>query len=251
MADVSWHRRRSDADFVAMVKDLIMAGPIAERELVAALPDVSAPRRLTVVAALGDAQGEVGPHALRQVLADPKATIDTRCAALLALAKRDGVGASPELADHLNHRSRSVRSYAMRGLAVVGDDRAWTTAIQLLRRLLNRPTPTHIPIHTPLLNRPVSTVAPPKTPSLSAMFEAMVTITYLVRHLDDPAAPRRDELVRLLRARFDRFHRPEQDFLIRYWPGCQPDGPDPQQLDNPDPAPFRAWARDPLFGPIF
>ena len=251
MAQRAWWARRTDADFVAAVKDLVMAGPAGEAEMAAALPDLPRSRRLTVVAALGDAQGEAGPQALRRVLADPATNPDTRCAALLALAKRDGVAASPELAAHLGHRSHAVRSYAMRGLAVVGDDRAWTAAARYLRRLLNRPVPTDVALHAPLVNRPVPMVDPPDMPSVSAMFQAMVTIVYLVRHLDDPAGARRRELVTLVRGRFDRLCRPEREFLIRYWPGCQPGGPDPGHLENPDPAPFRAWARDPLFGPVF
>jgi HEAT repeat protein len=148
----SWYTRRGDADFAVAVKDLVMAGPAGEVELVNALSDVSIPRRLTIVAALGDAQGEAGFAALRRVLAESHTNTDTRCAALLALAKRDGVGASPELAGHLNHRSRSVRSYAMRGLAVVGDDRAWAVAMKVLRRLLDRSVPAHPPVHVPLLS---------------------------------------------------------------------------------------------------
>jgi hypothetical protein len=237
-----------------------MAGTGGEVELVAVLSDACQSRRTMIVAALGDAQGQAGPSALRRVLADPKATVDTVCAALLALAKRDGVQASPELAAHLRHRSGSVRSYAMRGLAVVGDDRAWAAAMNALCRMLDRPTPTHLTVNAParFTGIPSAPLAgrspglpPADMPSLSAMFEAMVAITYLVRHLNDAADTRRGELVSVLRARFDRLHPPEQAFLIQYWRGCQPNGPDPKQLDNLDPAPFRAWARDPLFGPVF
>src|SRR6266536_1861224 len=166
-----------------------MAGPDGEVALVGALSDVSQSHRTAIVAALGDAQGQAGPDALREVLADADASTDTRCAALLALAKRDGVEASTELAGHLNHRSKAVRSYAMRGLAVVGDDRAWADAMRLLRRLLERPTPIDVRFHAQLPRRPVATVAPADMPSLSAMFDAMVAITYLVRHLADPTAP--------------------------------------------------------------
>src|SRR6266536_3558807 len=131
-----------------------MAGPDGEVALVGALSDVSQSHRTAIVAALGDAQGQAGPDALREVLADADASTDTRCAALLALAKRDGVEASTELAGHLNHRSKAVRSYAMRGLAVVGDDRAWADAMRLLRRLLERPTPIDVRFHAQLPGRP-------------------------------------------------------------------------------------------------
>jgi hypothetical protein len=87
--------------------------------------------------------------------------------------------------------------------------------------------------------------------SVAAMHEGMVALTYLVRYLDDPGGTRRRQLVGVIRTRFDRLYRTEQEFLTEHWPGCEPGGPDPGALVNPSPTPFVAWARDPLFGPVY
>jgi hypothetical protein len=233
--------RRRYADFVAEVRELIAAGSPGEAELVAALPGMPLPRRSTVVAALGDARGRAGPAALRRLLGDPAAGTEIRCAALLALAKRDGVRASPELAGHLRDGSPHVRSYALHGLAAVGDDRAWWPVLGRLGRLLDRPAPVDGPDRPPPVAR-----APALT--LPGRYEALTAVAYLARSLNDT---RRRELVVLLRRRFDRMRGFERRFLDRHWPGWQPDGPPPGRLAGPDPEPFRAWAREPLFGPAF
>ena len=241
-----WSVRRRHTDFAAEVRRLVAAGPAGEAELVTALPCLPPPRRSTVVAALGDARGPVGPAALRHELAGPDIDTGTRCAALLALAKREGVRASPELAAHLRHPSPHVRSCALHTLAVVGDDRAWQPALHRLERVLDRPAPLDRPDGLPDPDRPPSPATPHTLPRMPGVFEALVVITYLVRHLDDT---RRTALLTVLRRRFTRLRRPERAFLTRHWPGCEPDGPDPRRLPNPDPWPFQSWARDPLFGP--
>jgi hypothetical protein len=129
----------SDADFVTWVKDAVMDGPLGEARLVSALPELTTDQAQIVVAALGDAQGDLGTPALQRVLAGQSAPVDLRCAALLAVAKRAGVEASDVLAPHVAHRDEAVRRYAMHALAVVGDDRAWPAVFAELARILNRP----------------------------------------------------------------------------------------------------------------
>ncbi|WP_426513247.1 hypothetical protein ACPPVO_23065 [Dactylosporangium sp. McL0621] len=90
--------------------------------------------KITVVAALGDAHGGRGPAALRSLLAVLQRSVDLRCAALLALAKREGAAASDVLAAHLTQVPARVRDYAVIALAGVGDGRAWAQVRTILRR---------------------------------------------------------------------------------------------------------------------
>lgn len=224
----------SDAEFVTWVKDAVMEGPPGEARLVSALLELTVGQAQTVAAALGDAQGDLGIPALRQLLADRSAAIDLRCATLLAVAKRDGADASDVLASNLEHRDESVRDYAMHALAVVGDDRAWPAVFAALATILDRPAPV---LRMPML-------------SMSAAMAASVALTYLVRHLGGHPDRKRQLLVRL-RAAFDRLYPAEREFLALHWPDCRPSGPQVADVADPDARPFIAWARDPLFGPVF
>jgi hypothetical protein len=78
-----------------------MEGPTGEARLVQMLDSLAGAKKVMAVAALGDAQGDQGSAALRGLLAVPQRSVDLRCAALLALAKRDGADASDVLAAHL------------------------------------------------------------------------------------------------------------------------------------------------------
>ena len=232
-----WSRSLDYSDFLVVVKDCVMEGPAGEARLVDALPRLNRERRSTVLAVLGDAQGPRGVDVLREALTGMDLDIDGRCAALLALAKRAGFDASADLAAHVVHPDESVRRYAMHALAVVGDDRAWEQVFTLLERILDRSVPggDHLPMS-----------------SVHAAFEAMVAISYLVRYLAvDEDRLRKSRLVQLLRGRFDRLYAAEQAFLHQHWPGCEPSGPVPDSLSSPDPRSFVAWARQPLFGPVF
>jgi hypothetical protein len=221
-------------DFVGWIKDAVMDGPSGEARVVAGLPVMDAAQAHIAVAALGDAQGDRGIPTLRQVLAGRAVQVDLRCGALLALAKRAGADASDLFAIHLDHGDESIRFYAMHCLAVVGDDRAWPAAFAELTRILERPPPS---------------VRPPMN-SFHAAFASSVAVTYLIRHLRGHPNRKR-ELVAGLRASFDRLYPSERDFLAVHWPGCQPGGPDADDLPEPDPRPFVDWARDPLFGPLY
>ncbi|MGX6603448.1 hypothetical protein ACWKSP_15095 [Micromonosporaceae bacterium Da 78-11] len=62
---------------------------------------------------------------------------------------------------------------------------------------------------------------------------------------------RHADFVAEVRTGLGRLRRLERRFLDHHWPGCDPDGPAPGRLAAPDPAPFRSWVKDPLFGPAF
>jgi hypothetical protein len=220
-----------------VVKDALNEGPAGEARLVAMSASLRGFDRVMVVAALGDAQGDEGVAALRALLAVQQRSVDLRCAALLALAKRQGVAASDVLAAHLTGVPAAVADYAVIGLAAVGDDRAWPQAHERLRRQLDRPTPTSQPDQL--------------IPGIKD-FEAMMTVSYLVRHLSSPVADRTPLLVTTLRSRFDRLYQVEQKWLTQHWPGVAPGGPDVALLEVPNPEPFRALVHAThLLGPIF
>ncbi|GIJ62332.1 hypothetical protein [Virgisporangium aurantiacum] len=220
-----------------MIKDAVVEGSAGEARLVAMLGSLRGFDKVMVVAALGDAQGERSVAALRSLLAVRQRSVDLRCAALLALAKRQGVGASDMLAAHLTGVPAAVADYAVIGLAAVGDDRAWPQVLDRLRRQLDRPVPTGQPDRL--------------MPGVKA-FEAMVTVSYLVRHLDNPLGERKPLLITALRSRFDRLYQVEQNWLIEHWPGVAPDGPDIAQVQAPDTQPFRALIHATrLLGPAY
>ncbi|SCF26580.1 hypothetical protein GA0074696_3918 [Micromonospora purpureochromogenes] len=213
-----------------------MEGPPGEARLIGMLRSLHGFDKVMVVAALGDAQGDGGIPALRNLLAVPQRSVDLRCAALLALAKRAGAEASDVLAAHLTGVPAAVADYAIIGLACVGDDRAWSEVYTKLRRQLDRPPPAVQPREI--------------TPGLK-QFQALLTIAYLARHLNGSPAERIPRLVATLRSRFDRLHQVEQDWLSEHWPAIAPGGPPPDQLTRPHQAAFRTLVyATQLFGPV-
>jgi hypothetical protein len=227
----------ASSSFEASAKDAVMDGPPGEARLVRMLDSLTGGKKVMAIAALGDAQGDQGPVALRSLLAVPQRSVDLRCAALLALAKRDGAAASDVLAAYLTHTPAAVRDYAIVGLAAVGDDRAWSPVHNVLRQQLDRPPPTSQPQRL--------------IPGL-AQFKVLTTVAYLVRHLRASPTDRIPQLVETLRSRFDRLYLVEQDWLSTNWSGIDAAGPAPDRIDPPDPEPFRAWvASTRLFGPVF
>ena len=193
-----------------------MDSPSGEARLVRMLDSLTGFDKVLAVAALGDAQGDNGPGVLRALLAVPQRSTDLRCAALLALAKRQGSAASDVLAGHLSRVPVAVRDYAIVGLAAVGDDRAWPEVHTILRRELDRPRPT---------------VQPQRLIPELKQFKVLKTMTYLVRHLATSPGERTLLLVDSLRSRFDRLYLLEQDWLSTRWPGIAPGGPDPVRID--------------------
>jgi hypothetical protein len=219
-----------------LVKDAVMEGPAGEARLVEMLDSVRGFSRVVVVAALGDAQGMQGIPVLRRLLATPQRSVDLRCAALLAFAKRAGAAASDVLTAHLDGPP-AVARYAAIGLAGVGDERAWSQVHLRLTRQLDRARPTF--------------QLPEVLPGCAA-FEVLITVAYLVRHLDGSARERTPKLVVTLRSRFDRLYEVERDWLVERWPGIAPDGPPADGLAPPDSAPFRrlVYATH-LFDPVY
>jgi hypothetical protein len=220
--------------FLDAVRAAVMEGPAGEAELVRALADLPRSARVLVIAALGDAQGGLGSAALRAVLAEPGASRDMRCAALLALVKRCGEDASQDLAQALTSRDGPVKDYAMLGLAGAGDDRAWESAFARLRQQLRRRAgaPSPYPQGAMPGQSPVAT-----------------TICYLAQHL--AVGDRRERLLREVRGQWGRLADTERAWLTEMWPDCAPEGPDEAAVLRPDADRLRRWITSgALFGPF-
>jgi HEAT repeat protein len=67
-----------------------------------------------------------------------RGTSHLRCAAILALAKREKAAASETLSLLVDDADADVRHYAVMGLAAVGDGRAWDAVIARLTAMLGR-----------------------------------------------------------------------------------------------------------------
>jgi hypothetical protein len=119
------------------------AGSAAGTELLAEQVKIrrDSPQGLYFVVSLGDGVGEAGIDELREASrATGPGSTDLRCAALCALTKRLRSGATPDLHRSLEDRSRTVREYAMCGLATYGTDAAWDSAYSVLATWLKNPT---------------------------------------------------------------------------------------------------------------
>ena len=134
----AWTWRTDDFRFF---REVATMGPVGASLLAAELRERTGwLERTLLVAALGDATGEDGIEELRQAAhtTGPHST-RMRCAAVLALAKRLGPDATPDLVEGLGDTSGTVRDYAMTCLATVGDDRAWEQVLSHFKQLLKRP----------------------------------------------------------------------------------------------------------------
>ena len=125
------------AAFERAVQDAVAAGEAGERALADALPRLGRERQVVVAAELGDTGGHAGNEALRDAVLTGAVSQDLQCAALLALAKRRGTAATADLLASLASRSGAVKSYAVIGLAHVGDDSAWEPMFHRLEQLLD------------------------------------------------------------------------------------------------------------------
>lgn len=227
-------RHRDQRVFDEAVRAAVVEGPPGEAELIAALADGPESRQVFIIAVLGDAQGDAGPAALRNVLSTSTRR-DVLCAAVLALAKRSGPDASADLASALASRDTAVKNYAMLGLAGAGDDRAWDAAFIRLKQLLRRPGP-------PPSLRPQF---------LSVQSPVAAAICYLGRHVDGRGGSRTIRLVRELREHWDHIGSGEQSWLAETWPAFAPGGPDEADIPEPDGQRLQQWIRDPLFKPVY
>lgn len=198
-------------------------GPVAEPLLAALVVDPSVVPRVDLAAMLGDLSGAEGTAALREVARHSgPGTRDLRSVALLALAKRIGADATPELLEGLQSRDAAVKDYAVLGLAGAGDDRGWDAVFERLRVVLRRGS--HVIGHT----------------------EILVAVAYLAQHLDGHPQ-RKTRLLRELRRRWTSLNTEELRWFATFWPEAAPDGPDPDAAPVPDPARLRTWVKDPLF----
>ena len=176
-----------------------------------------------LAAHLGDLTGAQGEAALRRAirLSGPGSR-DVRCAALLALAKRVGAPATPDLVDGLATSDAAVKDYAVIGLAGAGDDRAFEQVLQHLRNVLRRR-------------------GSGRSPGVTAY-----ALAYLARHASEGA--RRSELVAFVRKHWDAIDH--ADWFAELWPEAAPGGPAPDAVRAPQQEAIRAWVHDGLFRPL-
>jgi hypothetical protein len=179
--------------------------------------------KVTIAAHLGDFTGDAGDAALRRAIrASGPGSRDLRRASLLALAKRVGGLATPDLLLGLAGRDASVKDYAVIGLAGVGDDQAWAQVLEYLRAVLRRKRRAH------------------------GQSQVSFALAYLARNASDPS--RRSELLTFIRRYWDAID--EADWFARLWPGAAPDGPALDAVPGPDCAAMQAWVRESLFRPL-
>lgn len=196
-------------------------------QLLAQMLDQSADRAFTqvvIAAHLGDFTGTEGDNALRRAIrVTGPGSRDLRCASLLALAKRVGTQATPDLLAGLAASDAGVKHYAVVGLAGTGaDDSAWKQVFGYLRSVLRRKRK-------------------PRGQS-----EVAYALAYLAQHVADPS--RRYELVGFIREHWTALD--EVDWFAQLWPDVSPGGPDLDAVPIPDRAAIKAWARGPLFRPL-
>ncbi len=181
--------------------------------------------KVVIAAHLGDLTGASGDDALRRAIrVSGPGSRDLRCASLLALAKRLGSQATPDLLVGLAVSDAAVKDYSVIGLAGAGadDDNAWKQVLGYLRSVLRRKGRTH------------------------GQSEVAMALAYLAQHASDPS--RRSELVAFIRRHWDALD--EAEWFARLWSDASPDGPDLDAVPRPDGASIQAWARDPLFRPL-
>ena len=181
--------------------------------------------KVVIAAHLGDLAGSAGDEALRRAAhVSGPGRRDLRCASLLALAKRLGTQAMPDLLAGLAASDATVRDYAVIGLAGTGagGGYAWKQVLEYLRSALGRKRRAH------------------------GQSEIAFALAYLAQNVVDPS--RRSELVAFIRRHWDALD--EADWFAQLWPDASPDGPDPDSVPVPDPASIQAWAREPLFRPL-
>jgi hypothetical protein len=178
--------------------------------------------RVRIAATLGDLTGEAGGASLRRAIAvTGPGTRDLRCAAVLALAKREGAAATSELRSALANRDGAVRDYAMVGLAGAGDESAWDEVFARLPSLLRRKRRVHW------------------------KSEVAMALAYLAQHLN---RARHAQLVRFVREHWTAVDEPS--WFDEHWPDARPDGPAIDAVSVPDATELRLWARFPLFEPL-
>jgi hypothetical protein len=208
----------------AALREAVTQGAEGEAALVDVLGSVGEIHDEIVVIALGNARGEAGPAALHRVLRRSNASLGVLRAALLALAKRCGVAASPELMGGLESEDEGVRKAAILGFAGVGDDRAWELVFARLEQRLHHPTRRIENPHRDLM-----------------------AFCYLARHVGETGCERSTRLVGLIRDRWNHLDDEERHWLAKYWPESRPGGPAPESVQPPDGEVIAEWVRTTQF----
>lgn len=181
--------------------------------------------KVFIAAHLGDLSGADGDDALRRAFAvSGPGTRDLRCASLLALARRLGPAATPDLLAGLGSSDGRVKDYAVIGLAGTGGDdlQSWNQVRGYLRSVLRRTGRAH------------------------GQSEVALAIAYLAQHVADQGS--RSELVAFIRRNWEAID--EADWFAQFWPDAGPDGPSVEAVSVPNTAAVREWARNPLFRPL-
>lgn len=128
---------RHGATFNAALLDAASDAQHGEQSLLQSLPLVPRTRLPLVLAALGDVQRSGHTDAILQ--AALRGSRDARSTALVTLARREGVYATPDLLQGLGSRGVVVKDYALLCLAVVGDQRVWNAMHHRFAQLVKRP----------------------------------------------------------------------------------------------------------------
>jgi hypothetical protein len=193
--------------------------------LLADVENLRGGRALDVTVALGDVDGPRGGAVLRQAIAARGGgTSHLRCAALLALAKREGMAASETLSEAVDDADAAVRDYAVMGLAAVGDGRAWDAVHARLTAMLARQRTRD--------GEPSAVV---------------LAVVYLLRHVADDRG-RAVAVVSLLQRRWDRLFDGERRWFAEHWPAVDPGAVTTDEPELSDPAALQRWLLDnPLF----
>lgn len=160
-------------------------------------PSNSRDRQLSIVYALGHMPPrELSNKALRVKLRAIDSSRNVREAALFALSRRLGAGATPDLLYALRHLEPIVKWEAVTDLAAVGAEDAFEDVMGWLRRSLSKAN----------VAGGVGYSDPP--PRVAA-------IAYLARYADPSQLA---ELASLARRRISRWTQDELEWLTMYWP---------------------------------
>ena len=226
---------RFDADLAAAI-----AAGDSDHALITLLsrPRLDEAERVLIIAALGESgtgpEGSAAVRAQFSLAMSELATAakhtqagwrDNACAAVIALARRDGPAATDVCLAAVASANPSVRRYGLDALAVEGDDRGWAIMVAFISEILNR-----------------------KTISVTRWTELIKAVEYLARHASHGSA-RAEQLITLLRARWAKLASPPQvktrrgsptythtrpaTRLEELWPGLQPGGPPARLIDLP------------------
>jgi hypothetical protein len=224
LAGLGSHR---SAEFDSAVEQAKRVGSVGDQVLAEALANASGYRATSIAAALGDVDGDHGDAALRSVLTTTgPGTQDVRCAALVALTKRNGAAATDDMLAALHTRDSGVREYALLCLVHAGDEKGCDEVLAWVVALLKR------------------------TPRKAGFPETVGSaIAYLTRHCE-PGSDQIVVLVTALRTRWLPSPHEKQAWLLNSWPEAAPGGPAPAECPLPRHSPMTAWGFDRLFDPI-